>query len=291
MIEPALRDEALLEDIAAANKEDGEFRLWWLRQSGFLLQWNGRHLLLDPYLTDSLTKKYAGTSTPHVSMTALPVRPEQLNFIDVVTCSHTHTDHLDPETLLPLQRVNPGLTLIAPEAEWDVIEKKLSARGPATLGLDQGRSIDIGGFRITAVASAHEDVALDAAGRCRFLGYVIEFGKFAIYHSGDTILHPNLVESLRPFRIDVALLPINGRSPQRGVAGNLTAQEAAGLGRDIGARIVIPCHYDMFAFNTAPVAEFVTAARAAEQDYDVLQCGERWESSRRNMHTAEVPRG
>jgi len=120
---------------------------------------------------------------------------------------------------------------------------------------------------------------------------VIEFGKFAIYHSGDTILHPNLVESLRPFRIDVALLPINGRSPQRGVAGNLTAQEAASLGRDIGARIVIPCHYDMFAFNTAPVAEFVTAARAAEQDYDVLQCGERWESSRRNMHTAEVPRG
>jgi L-ascorbate metabolism protein UlaG (beta-lactamase superfamily) len=287
MIEPALRDEALLRNIAAANKKDGEFRLWWLRQSGFLLQWDGRHLLLDPYLSDSLTKKYAETSTPHVSMTALPVRPEHLTFIDVVTSSHTHTDHLDPETLLPLHRVNPKLKLVAPEAERDVIEKKLSGGGPTTLGLDQCRSIDIDGFRINAVASAHEDVTLDAAGRCRFLGYVIEFGKFAIYHSGDTVPHPNLVESLRPFRIDVALLPISGRGPERGVAGNQTAQYAAELGREIGARIVIPCHYNMFAFNTAPVADFVTAARAAGQDYDVLQCGERWESSRLSRHSAE----
>jgi hypothetical protein len=73
LIEPVLRDEALLEDIAAANLGDGQFRLWWLGQSGFLLQWNGRHLLLDPYLSDSLTRKYAGTPTPHIRMTALPV--------------------------------------------------------------------------------------------------------------------------------------------------------------------------------------------------------------------------
>jgi L-ascorbate metabolism protein UlaG (beta-lactamase superfamily) len=155
-----------------------------------------------------------------------------------------------------------------------VIEKKLSGRGPAIFGLDHGRSIDIDGFRINAVASAHEDVALDGAGRCRFLGYVVEFGKFAIYHSGDTVLHPNLVESLRPFRIDVALLPINGRGPERGVAGNLNTQEAA----------------DMFVFNTAPVADFVTAARSAGQDYDVLQCGGRWESSRLGRRTAERQR-
>jgi len=139
----------------------------------------------------------------------------------------------------------------------------LSRRWSATLGLDQGDSIEIDGFRINAVASAHESVELDRAGRCRFLGYVIEFGRFAVYHSGDTVLHPALVESLRPFRIDTALLPINGRSPERKVSGNLNAREAALLGREIGARIVIPCHYDMFTFNTAPVDDFVAAAREA----------------------------
>ncbi len=45
------------------------FRLWWLGQSGFLVQWQGRHLLLDPYLSESLTKKYAATDKPHVRMT------------------------------------------------------------------------------------------------------------------------------------------------------------------------------------------------------------------------------
>ena len=278
-IEPLLRNGALLTDIATANRSDHHFRLWWLGQSGFLLQWNGRHFLLDPYLSDSLARKYAATPTPHVRMTPLPVTPEKLNFIDIISSSHIHTDHLDPETLLPLFEANPQVTLLVPEAELDAVETKLSTRWPATLGLDQGGSQEIHGFRITAVASAHERVELDSRGRCRFLGYVIELGDWTIYHSGDTVWHTALAESLRPFQVDVALLPINGRAPERGVAGNLNPREAARLGREINARLVIPCHYDMFAFNTAPVEDFVAAAREVGQDYQVLRCGERWESS------------
>lgn len=280
LIRPVLQDEALLADIAVANRRDGEFRLWWLGQSGFLLQWNGRHLLLDPYLSDSLTRKYASTPTPHIRMTALPVEPGRLGFVDVVTCSHSHTDHLDPETLLPLLKANPGLRLVIPEAEREAVGNRLSAPWPATVGLDHGGGVEIDGFQIDAVASAHETVEMDAAGRCRFLGYVVQFGEWAIYHSGDTVLHPALAESLKPFRIDAALLPINGRSPERRVAGNLNAREAAWLGREIAARTVIPCHYDMFTFNTAPVEDFVAAAREAGQCWHIVSCGERWESSR-----------
>ena len=280
LIDPVLRDEFLLQDIALANKSDGEFRLWWLGQSGFLLQSNARHVLLDPYLSDSLNRKYVHTATPHIRMTALPIKPEYLSFIDIVASSHIHTDHLDPETLLALLEANPRLRLVIPEAERDAVTTKLSRQWPATLGLDRGQSIEIEGFRINAVASAHESLELDKLGRCRFLGYVIEFGGWAIYHSGDTVLHPALADSLRPFQIDVALLPINGRSPERRVAGNLNAREAAWLGREIGAHIVIPCHYDMFAFNTAPVGDFVAAACETGQGYQVLRCGERWESLR-----------
>ena len=49
MIEPVASDAALLADIrTTAAREDGHVRLWWLGQSGFLVQCNGRHLLLDP---------------------------------------------------------------------------------------------------------------------------------------------------------------------------------------------------------------------------------------------------
>ena len=109
LIQPVLKDDELLADIAAARSQTDRFHLWWLGQSGFLVQWQGRHLLIDPYLSDSLTKKYAATDKPHVRMTAIPIAPERLDFIDVVTSSHNHTDHLDHETLWPLRRANPQL--------------------------------------------------------------------------------------------------------------------------------------------------------------------------------------
>ena len=62
VIEPALTDDAFLADVEARDLPV-TLRLWWLGQSGFLVQLDGRHLLLDPYLSDSLTEKYAGTPT------------------------------------------------------------------------------------------------------------------------------------------------------------------------------------------------------------------------------------
>src|ERR1041384_3368140 len=94
VIRPVLQDEEFLLDVQRARLETDQFNLWWLGQSGFLLQWNGHHLLFDPYLSDSLTRKYAGTEKPHVRMTELVIAPRTLTFIDVVTSSHNHTDHL-----------------------------------------------------------------------------------------------------------------------------------------------------------------------------------------------------
>ena len=88
-----------------------------------------------------------------------------------------------------------------------------------------------------------------------------------------------MADVLRPHAVDVALLPINGRAPERRVAGNLDATEAATLARDIGARVAIPCHYEMFTFNTADPATFVEACRAIDQRAAILRCGEQWSSN------------
>ena len=116
MIQPVQKDETLLHDIRSAEETPDALRLWWLGQSGYLVQWQGQHLLLDPYLSDSLTKKYANTAKPHIRMTERAIAPERLDFIDVVTSSHNHTDHLDGETLGPLLQVNPKLQVIVSAA-------------------------------------------------------------------------------------------------------------------------------------------------------------------------------
>lgn len=273
MIVPVQKDDDLLLDIGAADVRDGRLRLWWLGQSGILVQFDGAHLLLDPYLSDSLTVKYANTDTPHVRMTERVIDPARLDFIDVVTSSHNHTDHLDAETLRPLLHANPGLTLVIAEANRAFVASRLAIDPTTPIGLAMGQAIKQGPFRIEAVPAAHEALAPEYA------GFIVRCGAWTLYHSGDTVRFDGMADLLRPHAIDVAVLPINGRAPERRVAGNLDAVEAATLGRDIAARVVIPCHYEMFAFNTADPATFVAACAALGQRGDVLRCGEQWHSS------------
>src|SRR5437764_12352175 len=165
MIEPALRDEAFLNDVRSARVDLEHFHLWWLGQSGFLIQWQGRHLLLDPYLSDSLTHKYATTDKPHVRMTERVVAPERLDFIDVTTSSHNHTDHLDPDTLGPLFKVNPRMELVIPEANREFVVNRLGLVAELPCGLDAGKSVQLAGFKIHGFPAAHRLLEKDSAGR------------------------------------------------------------------------------------------------------------------------------
>jgi L-ascorbate metabolism protein UlaG (beta-lactamase superfamily) len=292
LIPAHLKDEAFLEDVRRSQLQLDELHLWWLGQSGYLLQWAGSHLLLDPYLSDSLTRKYATTDKPHIRMSERVVDPRRLDFVDGVSSSHSHTDHLDAETLRALSEVNPQLQMVFPEANREVVRERSGLPEDRLLGLNArlpgagdvgevGRCADvakIGPFRIRAVPAAHETLEADAEGRLRYLGYVVEAGPWTVYHSGDTLLYPGMSELLAAMSIDVALLPINGRAPERRVSGNLFGKEAAQLARDMGARIVIPCHYDMFTFNTATPEEFVGACKRLDQGFRVLRAGERWSS-------------
>ena len=278
MIRPIRSHGALLGDIRASDKRDRSFRLWWLGQSGFLLQWQGVHVVLDPYLSDSLTKKYSQTDKPHVRMTELVIDPAQLSFVDVTTSSHNHTDHLDAETLGPILARNPSPKLVIAEANRAFVAERLCIDPAIPIGVDDGTTVEVSGVRISGVASAHETVERDEQGRARFLGYVLQFGEWVIYHSGDTIQYSGMAEKLRTFGVHVALLPINGRAPERRVSGNLSGPEAALLAKDIGAKMVIPCHFEMFEFNTASPDEFVTECRRLGQPFQVLRCGERWDS-------------
>ena len=275
MIPAFQKDDAFLADVRAHAGNPG-FRLWWLGQSGYLLQFAGEHALIDPYLSDSLTVKYATTDKPHVRMSERVVDPRKLGFVDVVSSSHNHTDHFDPDTLREL----PGVPVVVPAANVDVSKQRLSAPSGQPLnivGIDAGESATFGGFTFHAVPAAHEKIDRDPRGRCFYLGYVITFGDHAIYHSGDTVMYDGMVELLRKWKIDVALLPINGNRPERRVAGNLWGREAAALGKAIGAKVVIPCHYDMFEFNTEPTDEFVATCEKIGQRYAILRGGERFD--------------
>lgn len=278
LIKPVLQDQDLIADIASVEHDTDHFHVWWLGQSGFLVCWQGRHLLFDPYLSDSLTRKYATTDKPHVRMTERVVAPEKLTFVDVVTSSHNHTDHLDKETLVPLMEFSPEVQMIIPEANRAFVANRLEVSADWLHGLDAGQFLKIPPFEIHAVPAAHENLDRDDYGRHVYLGYVVKFGPWTIYHSGDTVLYDGMEMLLHQWSIDLALLPINGSRPERRVSGNMWGREAAKLAKDIGAGCVIPCHYEMFDFNTESPDSFAEACKSLGQSYQILKAGGRWSS-------------
>jgi len=282
-MEPVQTGEAFLRDVASTAKtRDDGFRTWWLGQSGFLIQWRGHHILFDPYLSDSLTRKYASTDKPHVRLTRQVIEPDRLDFIEVVTSSHNHTDHLDAETLAPIIATGPQLRLVIPEANRRFVCDRLGCDPDMPAGLDDGEEVEVGAFRFRGVAAAHNEVECDEDGRCRFLGYIVRFGSWTVYHSGDTLWHEGLTGKLVDQGIDLAFLPINGNRPERRVAGNLDGAEAVHLACETGIGMVIPCHFEMFAFNTETPELFLQTAEATGQPVRVLRSGE-------SLSSREIP--
>ena len=221
--------------------------VWWLGQSGFLIGSDGRHLVVDPYLSDSLTAKYQGTETPHVRITPRTVEPERLSFVDVVLSTHGHTDHLDGETLRAI-----GAPLVAPAR---ILELARERSGGEVTGITEGEVVEVAGFAIQAVPAVHPGQ------HC--VGYVITAGMRTLYHAGDTTWVDPGVRG-----VDVACVPINGK------LDNLDGPQAARLAHTVEAALAIPCHYDMFEFNTASPDAFVAECERLGQPYRVVRPGE-----------------
>lgn len=279
MIHPVCKGVELIAQIGASRPAPGAVAIWWLGQSGFLVKSRHGTILIDPYLSESLTKKYAGTTRAHIRMTAAPLRGGDLSgLVDWILVTHKHSDHCDPETL---RELTWNSIVILPAA---LVEHAhgLGLNGKGIDGIEAGETASLGWrgrTKIRAIPSAHEGLDTDTQGRHLYLGFVVEMDGLRLYHSGDSLAYEGLEGRLGPEPFDVMFLPINGRDPARGVPGNMSAAEAVDLAGRVRPRFVVPHHYDMFTFNTVPVAEFEREAARLPAGVvpKVLRCGERWE--------------
>ena len=149
------------------------------------------------------------------------------------------------------------------------------------VGLQPGAAWESPGLGVRAVPARH-GVTMDDAygfgeslsdGLVRFLGYVLEVDGVRIYHAGDTIHFEGMESTVRALQPDVALLPVNGRDAERearGIIGNLSEREAAWLAPEIGARVLVPMHHDLFAVNRGWPAHVVEWVEREGRDVTVV---------------------
>jgi L-ascorbate metabolism protein UlaG (beta-lactamase superfamily) len=278
MILPVLSGEDLLNDIRSARLDPGELCIWWLGQSGYVLKTASATWIVDPYLSESLTAKYAATEKPHIRMTQAPLRGGDIDFAGWVFASHTHTDHFDAETLVPLFAASPNARLVLPSVLVEKAvrfelnrERIVPTRGDETL--------TCGPLIVHVLPSAHPTFEHDPATGYPYVGFVFEVDGLRLYHSGDTVVYEGLAQRLQALQPDILFLPINGAAMHGGkpvVAANMNADEAIALRESVGHGVVIPHHYDMFTFNTADVNAFADHAREAHSPYALMRPGCPW---------------
>jgi L-ascorbate metabolism protein UlaG (beta-lactamase superfamily) len=256
-----------------ARLSEGAVGLAWLGQAGFALRHAHHHLLIDPYLSDHLARKYAGSEFPHTRMMSAPIEAAEVHDLDFVLCSHRHSDHMDPGTLATLAENNSRCGFVVPRAEL---------QSATAIGLGESQLIPVNdgdtirgseSLEIHFIPAAHQTFKVNDRGEHHFLGFILKLGDLTLYHSGDCVVYDGLIERLREWRIDLALLPVNGRSERltaRGIPGNMTFEEARDL--CLAARIgaLIPHHFGMFDFNTVDPREL--QRQIDRLDATFLQC-------------------
>lgn len=238
----------------SSKPQGGETVVYWLGQAGFVIEFKQYRILVDPYLSDSLAQKYRGTKFPHVRMMSAPILPDELDRVDLVLCTHRHTDHMDPLTLQILSRKFPDLRFVVPRASIDEAINRCGVGMDRLIPVNAGEHVQVlPGCAVSPVAAAHESLDRDINGDYPWLGYVIDTGSMQLYHSGDCVPYAGLSETLAVFDLQLAMLPVNGRDAQRsgnGVPGNFTLDEAITLCRTASIPAMIAHHFGLFDFNT-----------------------------------------
>lgn len=216
--------------------------IWWLGQAGFVIKSpKGTIVALDPYLSNSCKKIGEENDFRMDRQVPPPLPPKDLAGVDAYLITHSHQDHLDPETIGPYRKAGGAGMFFAPAEALERLHS-LGVPEQQTTMIWPNKSITIGDLTIRAtfaIPFGGDDLT--------HVGYLISIkGGPKIYFTGDTAYHDILVDAMAPHKPDVLVAVING------AFRNLGPAEAALLAKRLNVKRVIPCHHDLFLDNCQP---------------------------------------
>src|SRR5271168_2199133 len=212
----------------------------FIGHSSFLLQMDGRKVLIDPVFAKRLVV---------LRRQRLPgLLVEELPPIDLVLLTHAHMDHLDVSSLRRVIRATRRLTGKSPEVVVPKgVEDLVSSLGFSQVhGLAWWEQIDIQGLHVTMTPCRHWGARMLRDTHRGYGGYVIEGTDHSVYHSGDTAYFDGFSEIGARLKPQVALLPIGAYFPDSYRSVHTSPEEAIRGFVELGAERMVPMHYGTF---------------------------------------------
>jgi L-ascorbate metabolism protein UlaG (beta-lactamase superfamily) len=236
---------------------EGDLGVTFIGHSSFLVQLEGRNLLIDPVFSSRIVvlRRFRHPG----------IRLEELPAIDVVLLTHAHMDHLDRRSLrrivrqqrkrhghAPIAVVPPGVTDLVSDLGFDQV-----------VALDLWGSKQIAGIEVTRTPARHWGARFFRDTERGFGGYVLRGSQHSLYHSGDTAYFSGFAEIGRRLAPRVALLPIGAYHPDSFRTVHTSPEDALQGFVDLDAHWMIPMHYGTFRLSYEPMHEPIERLRNA----------------------------
>ena len=218
--------------------------LRFLGHACFTLSDGDTTVLIDPFLSQN---PKAAASPDEIDPAA-------------ILLTHGHSDHVG-DTVAIAKRTG------APVFAITELAGELSGEGLETINCNLGGKHEFDWGTAKLVPAWHTSTT-DNGTVSTPAGLLIDFKGTLVYHLGDTCLFSDLQLVGKRRQVDVALMPIGGHFTM----DRIDAVDAADF---VGAKVVIPCHYNTFPLiETDPQAFKADVESATSSTVTVLAPGD-----------------
>lgn len=230
-----------LDSLSIANNSENTL-LTWFGHSAFLLEIDGKKILIDPMFGES-PAPHPALGTKRYSK-ELPIPIEKLPFIDAVIISHDHYDHLDYESIQKLKgKVGQYFTPLAVGnhlTSWGIPKENIHE-------MNWWDETNFQGLQLTCTPARHfSGRGLFDRATTLWSSWVIKGEKENLFFSGDSGYDSHfkeIGEKYGPF--DIALMEC-GQYNEDWKAIHMMPEETIQAALDVKSKLVLPIHWGAF---------------------------------------------
>lgn len=225
-------------------------KLCWMGHSGFLLECEGKRILIDPFIQGN--NKFPNSIT------------NEIKNPDYILITHGHSDHLGDSISL----YNPDATKII--SNFEICNWLISQSVNNCIHMNIGGSFIENEIQFTMVEAIHSS-SINSGNQVIYgglaAGFIIKYKDVSVYHFGDTEIFENMKLIAKNYRPNVGLIPIGDRFTMSPYIA------ASACNEYFNFNVVIPIHYGTFPMINGTPDNFIENINK-KQSVRVMQPGE-----------------